>query len=137
MPICAPIPAFAFVADLQERVTQLPLTETLSFRGGRSGPGGDALDIQLYGASADGLKEAAEALKTALGRYPEVSALEDNLAYDKTELILDLTPQGASMGFTTDELGRLLRERSTASRPRPIPTVRARPRCGSSCPRAS
>jgi multidrug efflux pump subunit AcrB len=106
-----PYSSFAFVADLQERVTQLPLTETLSFRGGRSGPGGDALDIQLYGASADGLKEAAEALKTALGRYPEVSALEDNLAYDKSELILDLTPQGAAMGFTTDELGRLLRER--------------------------
>ncbi|MEI4231961.1 efflux RND transporter permease subunit [Roseovarius sp. D22-M7] len=106
-----PYSSFAFVADLQERVTQLPLTETLSFRGGRSGPGGDALDIQLYGASADGLKEAAEALKTALGRYPEVSALEDNLAYDKTELILDLTPQGAAMGFTVDALGQALRDR--------------------------
>lgn len=106
-----PYSSFAFVADLQERVTQLPLTETLSFRGGRSGPGGDAIDVQLYGASAAGLKDAAEALKTTLGRYPEVSALEDNLAYDKTELILDLTPKGASMGFTTDELGRVLRER--------------------------
>lgn len=106
-----PYSSFAFVADLQDRVTQLPLTETLSFRGGRSGPGGDALDVQLYGASADGLKEAAEALKTALGRYPEVSALEDTLAYDKTELILELTPQGAAMGFTIDDLGRSLRDR--------------------------
>jgi multidrug efflux pump subunit AcrB len=106
-----PYSSFAFVADLQERVTRLPLTETLSFRGGRSGPGGDALDIQLYGASAEGLKEAAEALKTVLGRYPEVSALEDSLAYDKTELVLDLTPQGSAMGFTIGDLGRTLRDR--------------------------
>lgn len=106
-----PYSSFAFVADLQERVTQHPLTETLSFRGSRSGPGGDALDIQLYGAEADQLKAAAEALKSALGRYPEVSALEDSLAYDKAELILDLTPQGAALGFTIDALGRTLRNR--------------------------
>ncbi|WP_417727184.1 efflux RND transporter permease subunit [Roseovarius sp.] len=106
-----PYSSFAFVADLQERVTQLPLTETLSFRGGRSGPGGDTLDIQLYGAEADRLKAAAEALKTALGRYPEVSGLEDSLAYDKVELILDLTAQGSALGFTIEDLGRTLRNR--------------------------
>ena len=106
-----PFSSFAFVADLQERVPQLPLTETLSFRGARSGPGGDALDVQFYGATADALKAAAEALKSALGRYPEVSALEDNLAYDKSELILDLTPQGQALGISTDDLGRILRHR--------------------------
>jgi len=110
-PDLRPYSSFAFVADLQERVTQLPLTETLSFRGSRSGPGGDALDVELHGATAEGLKQAAEALKTALARYPEVSALEDNLAYDKSELILDLTPQGAAMGFTIGDLGRVLRHR--------------------------
>ncbi len=106
-----PYSSFAFVADLQERVPQLPLTETLSFRGARSGPGGDALDVQLYGATAEELKAAAEALKAALGRYSEVSALEDNLAYDKSELILDLTPQGQALGISTDDLGRILRHR--------------------------
>jgi multidrug efflux pump subunit AcrB len=110
-PDLRPYSSFAFVADLQEKVTQLPLTETLSFRGSRSGPGGDALDVELHGATAEELKQAAEALKSALARYPEVSALEDNLAYDKSELILDLTPQGAAMGFTIDELGRVLRHR--------------------------
>jgi len=110
-PDLRPYSSFAFVADLQEKVTQLPLTETLSFRGSRSGPGGDALDVELHGATAEELKQAAEALKSALARYPEVSALEDNLAYDKSELILDLTPQGAAMGFTIDDLGRILRHR--------------------------
>ncbi|SEL96872.1 Multidrug efflux pump subunit AcrB [Roseovarius azorensis] len=106
-----PYSSFAFVADLQDRVPQLPLTETLSFRGARSGPGGDALDVQIYGATAEELKAAAEALKSALGRYAEVSALEDNLAYDKSELILDLTPQGRALGISTDDLGRILRHR--------------------------
>jgi len=106
-----PYSSFAFVADLQDRVPQLPLTETLSFRGARSGAGGDAIDVQFYGASAENLKAAAETLKAALGRFPEVSALEDNLAYDKTEVILDLTPQGAALGITVDDLGRILRNR--------------------------
>ncbi|SEM89488.1 Multidrug efflux pump subunit AcrB [Roseovarius tolerans] len=110
-PDLRPYSSFAFVADLQEKVTQLPLTETLSFRGSRSGPGGDALDVELHGATAEDLKTAAEALKSALARYPEVSALEDNLAYDKSELILDLTPQGSAMGFSIDDLGRILRHR--------------------------
>ena len=44
-------------------------------------------------------------------RYPEVSAVQDNLAYDKEELILDLTAQGQALGFTIDALGRALRAR--------------------------
>lgn len=106
-----PYTSFAFVADLQDRVIDHPLAETVSFRGWRSGPGGDALDVQFYGADTDTLKAASEDLKTALRQYPEVSAVQDNLAYDKEELILDLTPQGQALGFTIDTLGRALRNR--------------------------
>ncbi|QGX97172.1 efflux RND transporter permease subunit [Roseovarius faecimaris] len=106
-----PYSSFAFVGELQERVRQHPLAETVSFRGWRSGPGGDALDVQFFGASAEDLKAASEALKTALLRFPEVSAVEDNLAYDKEELILELTPQGQALGFSIDALGRVLRAR--------------------------
>jgi multidrug efflux pump subunit AcrB len=103
--------SFAFVSGLQDRMPQHPLLEELSFRGGRFGPGGDALDVEVTGASAEVLKAAAEDLKTAIGRYPEVSAVEDSLAYDKEELVLDLTPQGQALGFTIDALGRVLRDR--------------------------
>ncbi|APE42618.1 acriflavine resistance protein B [Sulfitobacter alexandrii] len=106
-----PYSSFAFVADLQDRVVNHPLAETVSFRGWRSGPGGDALDVQFYGADTDTLKAAAEDLKSAMRSYPEVTAVEDNLAYDKEELILDLTPQGQALGFTIDALGRVLRNR--------------------------
>lgn len=100
-----------FVTALQDDVSRHPMLETLSFRGSRFGPGGDSLDVELYGADADTLKAAAEALKQQLEQYPEVSALEDSMAYDKDELILDLTPQGQALGFTIDGLGRVLRAR--------------------------
>ncbi|WP_101068764.1 efflux RND transporter permease subunit [Roseovarius salinarum] len=106
-----PYSSFAFVAELQERVERHPLAEEVSFRGHRSGPGGDALAVEFFGADAQTLKAAAEALKAALGRFPEVSALQDDLTYDKQELVLELTAKGRALGFTTDGLGRVVRHR--------------------------
>lgn len=106
-----PYSSSAFVSELQDTVVKHPLAETISFRSWGSGPAGDALDIQISGASSDQLKAAAEELKVVLSQFPEASALEDNLAYDKEELILQLTPQGQALGFTIDGLGRTLRDR--------------------------
>ena len=106
-----PYSSTAFVGELQDMVVKHPLAETVSFRSWRSGPGGDALDIQISGANSETLKAAAEELKVMLAQFPEASALEDSLAYDKEELILQLTPQGHALGFTIDALGRTLRNR--------------------------
>lgn len=106
-----PYSSFTFVGALQDEVRSHPLLETFSFRGWRAGPGGDSLDVKFFGADAATLKGAAEALKTAVAEFPEVSAVEDNLAYDKTELVLDLTPQGSALGFSIDEIGTELRQR--------------------------
>lgn len=110
-PDLRPYSASAFVEALQEEVRAHPSLEELSFRSARFGPGGDSLAVDLYGATAEELKAAAEALKTALSTYPEVSGLEDSLAYDKEELLLNLTPQGQALGFSIDTLGRTLRDR--------------------------
>jgi multidrug efflux pump subunit AcrB len=105
-----PYSSFQFLADLEEAVVRHPMTETVSFRGWRSGPGGDALDVQLSGGDAETLKEAAEELKRILARNPEISALEDSMAYDKEELVLELSPQGRALGLDIDTLGRTLRD---------------------------
>ncbi|OAN76546.1 acriflavine resistance protein B [Jannaschia sp. EhC01] len=106
-----PYSSFAFASALQDEVRQLPLAETLSFRGWRGGPGGDAIDVQIFGATTDVLKSASEALQTALAVYPEVSGLDDSMAYDREELSLELTPQGEALGFQIADLGRTLRDR--------------------------
>ncbi len=106
-----PYSAFRVVGDLQDAVPRHPMLETLAFRGARNGPGGDALSVELFGATADTLKAAAEELKTLLAQFPEVSALEDTLAFDKDELVLELTAQGQALGLSIDSLGRVLRDR--------------------------
>lgn len=106
-----PWTSFDFVAALQEAAPAHPMLEELSFRGWHQGPAADSLEVLFSGAAPDALKAAAEALKTALARFGEVSALEDSLPYDKDELILDLTPQGRALGFTVEALGRELRDR--------------------------
>ncbi len=106
-----PYSSFAFVAELQDRVIRHPMVETVSFRSFGSGPGGDDIDVELFGANSEILKAAAEALKAELAQFGEISAVEDSLAYDKEELILELTPQGQALGFSIDSLGSVLRDR--------------------------
>lgn len=75
------------------------------------GTGGDTLSVDLAGGDAQTLKDAAEALRVALAPFPEITGLEDSLPYDKSELLLELTPQGQALGFTIDGLSRDLRNR--------------------------
>ncbi len=109
-PDLRPFSSFQFIAALEAEIRRPALLEELSFRGGRFGPGGDAISIDLFGQDAQTLKAAAEDLKAQLARYPEVSALEDSLSYDKDELVLTLTAQGQALGFAIDDLGRALRD---------------------------
>lgn len=104
-------PTSEVITALQEEVVAHPLLEELSFRNAFFGPGGASLSVDLFGGEAATLKAAAEALKAELAIYPEVSGLEDSLAYDKEELILTLTPQGEALGFDTAGLGRTMRDR--------------------------
>ncbi len=106
-----PYSASKFTADVEAAVQRPAALEELSFRGGHAGPGGDSLSVDLSGSDATTQKAAAEALKTALGAFPEVSGLEDSLAYDREDLVLALTPQGQALGFDAGGLARVLRDR--------------------------
>lgn len=106
-----PFSSFEFAAALRDQVKRHPLVEELSFRGWRNGPGDAALSVDFFGAQPEQLHAAAKALQEELLRFPEVTAVEDNLSYDKEELILELTPQGQALGLTIDTLARDLRAR--------------------------
>ncbi|WP_150523938.1 efflux RND transporter permease subunit [Roseibium sediminis] len=110
-PDLRPYSAFQFIGEWRDEIRKSPLLETLALRGERSGPGGDAIDVALYGPTTEQLKAAAESLKQSLAALPGVSALEDTMAFDKPELTLSLTPKGEALGFSTDTVARALRNR--------------------------
>jgi multidrug efflux pump subunit AcrB len=100
-----------FLADWKKEVRLSPLVEVSTLRGDRSGPAGEDIEVSLLGDDEVQLKAAAEHMKQALGAYPAVTALADDLPYDKPELVLSLTPKGEALGFNTESISRLLRER--------------------------
>ena len=106
-----PYSSFTYLAALQDEVNKSPLLETISFRRWGSGPGSDGISINLTGSDPKNLKAAAEQLKASLSPYQEVSALEDNQGYDKTEYIMTLTDYGKKLGFTIDGVGGQLSDR--------------------------
>jgi multidrug efflux pump subunit AcrB len=118
-----PYSSFEFTAMLQDEVRRHPRLDELSFRSFGMGPGGDSLSVDLFGADAETLKTAAEALKAQLAPYGEITGLEDNLPWDKEELVLELTPQGLALGFTTDGLARELRARLAGIEAATFPVV--------------
>ena len=62
----------------------------------------------MLGNNISIIKEAALYLIAELESFAEVSGLEDTQSFDKSELILEITPKGSSLGFSTDQIAREL-----------------------------
>ncbi len=93
----------------RRNVRPLAGTEFLTIRQARGGPPGREVDIRLRGADLESLKTAAAEIRALLAEYPGVTGVEDNLPYGKRETILEVTPTGRAMGFTTQSVGRQVR----------------------------
>lgn len=98
-----------FVAAWREKVKALPGLETMTILPAQGGPPGRPVDVRLSGDDLEALKAAANEVRALLARYPGVTDIEDDLTYGKQELILNLSPQGKALGFTTDSVGRQVR----------------------------
>jgi multidrug efflux pump subunit AcrB len=98
-----------FVNAWRKAVLPIAGLETMTILAAQGGPPGRALDLRLSGGDVAVLKEAAAEVKALLSRYPGVTDVEDNLAFGKEEVVLELTPQGRALGFTTDSVGRQMR----------------------------
>ncbi|MCW2306424.1 efflux RND transporter permease subunit [Rhodobium gokarnense] len=75
----------------------------------RGGPPGRDIDIQLTDGPPETLKAAAHEAITLLSGFPGVSGVADDLPYGKPELVMTLTPRGAALGFTIEDIGRQIR----------------------------
>ncbi|MEM0906573.1 MAG: efflux RND transporter permease subunit, partial [Pseudomonadota bacterium] len=75
----------------------------------RGGPPGRDVHLTLSGKSASELKTAATEAAAAIAAIPAVSGVSDNLPYGKSEIALDVSPRGAALGFTPENLGEQVR----------------------------
>lgn len=91
-------------------VQNLAGLETLTIRERRGGPPGRDLDVRLSGGTVETLKTAALEVRDLLGGYAGVSDISDDLPWGKQELVLEVTPHGRALGFTTESLGRQVRD---------------------------
>ncbi len=101
----------AFAAHWRDEVPAIPGVETFTIRERMGGPPGREVDIRLRGAiPPEELKTAALEVRALLERLKGVSQIGDDLDYGNEEILVRLTDRGEVMGFTTERLGRQLRD---------------------------
>jgi len=75
----------------------------------RGGPPGRDIEVRLQGERVSALKSAAADVVALLSGINGISGLDDNLPWGKPELVMELTPHGAALGFSIAEVGRQIR----------------------------
>ncbi|MGI9392869.1 MAG: efflux RND transporter permease subunit, partial [Parvibaculales bacterium] len=99
-----------FIERWRKNLPHLAGVERVSVREQRFGPPGDDIDIRLERATPKQLKLAAEELKQKLRFYNGVSGIQDGLPYGKNEVLLEVTPAGAALGFRPKRVGAQVRD---------------------------
>jgi len=88
----------------------LPGIDQVIFSSEQDGFGGDGFGFRLVHNDPYVLKAASEDLKKIIMTYGGVSGARDNLPAGKPELVVKVTPRGEALGFTTENVGRQLRD---------------------------
>ena len=99
-----------FIEVWRSEISPLPGIDRVSLAAPALGPPGKEIDVRLSNGSTAELKAAAGEVQALLERLPGISDVEDNLPWGKSEVILQVTPKGKAMGFTTQEVGRQVRD---------------------------
>ena len=98
-----------FIREWRKNITQLPGLEKLTIFEMIGGPPGRDIDIRLYDAPPQILKQALQEVKDVLASYDGVYAIADNFSYGKQEAVLTLTPYGQALGFTLQDIATHIR----------------------------
>ena len=99
----------AFIRAWQERIELPAGLEGFTIASRRAGPPGRDLTVRLFGADAATLKAAALDISEVLKGISGVTAVEDDMAFGREQIIYSLTPAGQALGLTVAELGTQLR----------------------------
>lgn len=97
-----------FIRMWQAKAGEVPGLDILTIEAPRNGPPGSDVEVRLWGASPEVLKQASLDLQQVLSQIPGVSGVKDDLPYGRDQLVYELTPQGKALGFTIASLGQQL-----------------------------
>ncbi len=101
----------ALIQAWSAAIPPIPGLEEVTILEMSGGPPGREVDIRLKGGlEVESLKQASEEVRAALAALPGVSQISDDLPYGKPELVIRLSERGRSLGFTTAEVARQLRD---------------------------
>ncbi|MEO0327609.1 MAG: efflux RND transporter permease subunit [Pseudomonadota bacterium] len=102
----------------RKQMPKLPGLRRIAVFESRVGPPGRDLDLEITGGDAATLKQAARRLIPIVSSIDGVSGVSDDLPYGKPELVMELTPRGAALGFGIDEVGKQVRNAFDGAIPR-------------------
>ena len=102
----------------RKNVPKLAGSRRISIYEARGGPPGRDLDLEITGGGVAELKKAAGEIINIVAAVEGVSGMADDLPYGKPELVMELLPRGAALGFTIDEVGRQVRNAFDGAIPR-------------------
>ena len=100
----------ALVDAWRASMPDVPGVQSISVIELRGGPPGRDIHIRFLDAPGEQLKSAAVELRRRLASFNGVYGIADDLPYGKRELLLELTPRGTALGFTTEDVGGQLRD---------------------------
>ncbi len=98
-----------FISAWLANTPKVPGLEKLIINEPESGPPGKPIEAQITGASAEVMKAASISLQNSLKAFAGVQNIDDDLPYGMEQYVYTLTPQAKTLGLTSADIGRQLR----------------------------
>ena len=109
-PDIRPVGTSDFTTLWRQSVGPIAGLEMIRFEASRGGPGGGAnLTVELSHRDIDVLDRASEELAEMLADFPTVKDIDDGYTPGKEQLDFQIKPQGQSLGLTSQEVARQVR----------------------------
>ncbi len=110
-PDVRPLPTHEVTELWREKTGRIPGLQFMRFESDRGGPGaGAALTVELSHRHIDTLNRASEALAEKLEDFAQVTDIDSGYTPGKRQLNFKLTPEGQSLGLSSREIGRQVRD---------------------------
>jgi multidrug efflux pump subunit AcrB len=109
-PDLRPLQTSQFARLWRERTGQIAGVQSLQFSAERGGPGGGAaLTVELSHRDINVLDQASAGLAERLDEFPNVKDVDDGYSPGKQQFDFKLTPEGRSLGLTSQDVARQIR----------------------------